>query len=58
LLPEYGVGHLELVRDIETRAQRLGGLVFAGSAYRGVGIPDCVATGEAGAESVFGYMGR
>jgi oxygen-dependent protoporphyrinogen oxidase len=58
LLPEYGVGHVELVREIETRAAQLPGLALAGSAYRGVGIPDCVATGEAGAEQAFGYIRR
>lgn len=58
LLPEYGVGHVELVDEIERRAATLGGLAFAGSAYRGVGIPDCIATGEAGAESAFGYIRR
>jgi protoporphyrinogen/coproporphyrinogen III oxidase len=52
MLPEYGVGHVELVRTIEQRAALLGGLAFAGSAYHGVGIPDCVASGQAAAGSV------
>jgi len=56
LLPEYGVGHVERVREIERRTFGIGGLTLAGSAYRGVGIPDCVQTGEAGAESAFGYI--
>jgi oxygen-dependent protoporphyrinogen oxidase len=51
LLPEYGVGHLELVNEIATRAAALGGLALAGSAYGGVGIPDCVASGTAAARS-------
>lgn len=49
LLPEYGVGHVALVASIEERAHGLNGLALAGSAYHGVGIPDCVATGEAAA---------
>lgn len=53
LLPEYGVGHVGLVRSIENRAAAKGGLAFAGSAYHGVGIPDCVATGQAAAERTF-----
>ena len=28
------------------------GLALAGAAYRGVGIPDCIASGEAAAELV------
>jgi oxygen-dependent protoporphyrinogen oxidase len=49
LLPEYAVGHVGLVASIEQRAAALGGLALAGSAYRGVGIPDCVASGQAAA---------
>lgn len=56
LLPEYGVDHGHLVRRIEQNATAQGGLALAGSAYHGVGIPDCVQTGEAAAESVFGYI--
>lgn len=53
-LPEYGVGHVPLVRDIDERAGRLGGLVLAGSAYRGVGIPDCAETGSTAAARLLG----
>jgi oxygen-dependent protoporphyrinogen oxidase len=56
LLPEYGVGHTDLVAKIEQRAPNLPGFAIAGSAYRGVGIPDCIATGEAAAGSAFGYV--
>lgn len=50
MLPEYGVGHVRLVEAIEARAAQHSGLAFAGSALHGVGIPDCVATGQAAAE--------
>lgn len=56
LLPEYGVGHTQLVAGIERQAARLPGFSLAGSALRGVGLPDCIATGEAAAESAFGYV--
>ncbi len=46
LLPEYGVGHAGAVADIEKRVSELGGLALAGSAYQGVGIPDCVASAQ------------
>jgi protoporphyrinogen/coproporphyrinogen III oxidase len=52
LLPEYGVGHVELVDEIETSAAGVGGLALAGSGYRGVGIPDCAATGRTAAKQV------
>jgi oxygen-dependent protoporphyrinogen oxidase len=50
MLPEYGVGHPQLISAIEDRTAALGGLALAGSALRGVGIPDCVASGIEAAE--------
>ena len=52
MLPEYGVGHQALVASIRERAEALPGLALAGSAYSGVGIPDCIATGKAAAARV------
>jgi oxygen-dependent protoporphyrinogen oxidase len=51
-MPQYHVGHLERVTRIEGLAARHSGLALAGSAYRGVGVPDCVAGGERAAEQV------
>ncbi len=42
--PQYDVGHLERVAAIE--AALPAGVVVTGSAYRGVGIPDCVKQGR------------
>jgi oxygen-dependent protoporphyrinogen oxidase len=53
-MPQYRVGHLARVDAIERRARALPGLHLAGGAYRGVGIADCVRSGEAAAEAVFG----
>jgi oxygen-dependent protoporphyrinogen oxidase len=41
-MPQYVVGHLDRVERIEERLQSLPGLVLAGGAYRGSGIPDTV----------------
>ena len=41
-MAQYGVGHQDLVKKIEARASRHPGLHFAGSAYRGVGLPDVI----------------
>ena len=51
-MPQYEVGHLERVRAIEERLAAHSGLFLAGNACRGVGIPDCVRSGEAAAEAV------
>jgi len=49
-MPQYDVGHLDRIAAIEARLEALPGLALAGGAYRGVGIADCVRSGEAAAE--------
>lgn len=51
-LPEYAVGHLERVAEMERRATSLPRLALAGAAYRGVGVSDCVRSGESAAQRV------
>jgi oxygen-dependent protoporphyrinogen oxidase len=51
-MPQYEVGHLERVNEIEGLVNELAGLSLAGNAYRGAGIPDCIRSGEAAAESI------
>lgn len=48
-MPQYVLGHLDRVAAIERGLDNLPGLQLAGNAYRGVGIPDCIASGEAAA---------
>ena len=49
-MPQYHVGHLARVETIERLVTGLPGLALAGAAYRGVGIADCVRSGETAAE--------
>jgi oxygen-dependent protoporphyrinogen oxidase len=51
-MPQYAVGHLERVAAIEQATEAWPGLGLAGAAYRGVGIPDCIRSGEAAADAV------
>jgi oxygen-dependent protoporphyrinogen oxidase len=51
-MPQYVLGHPERVARIEAALAEHPGLAVAGAAYRGVGIPDCIRSGEAAAESV------
>lgn len=51
-MPQYEVGHLERVKRIESRAATHPGLALAGNAYHGVGIPQCIHSGELAAELV------
>jgi oxygen-dependent protoporphyrinogen oxidase len=49
-MPQYRVGHEERIRSIRARLRGFPTLALAGSAYEGVGISDCVRTGEEAAE--------
>lgn len=51
-MPQYVLGHLERLDAIERRLAEQPGLAVAGAAYRGVGIPDCIASGEEAAHRV------
>jgi len=51
-MAQYGVGHLERMQLIRDRVANLPGLALAGNAYEGIGVPDCIRTGQQAAESV------
>ena len=51
-MPQYLVGHATRAAAIERSVARLPGLRLAGGAYRGVGIADCVRSGEEAAEAL------
>jgi protoporphyrinogen/coproporphyrinogen III oxidase len=55
-MPQYAVGHLTRVAEIERIAAGISGLALAGAYFRGVGIPDCIASGERAAETVFSQL--
>lgn len=41
-LPEYRIGHRDLVRSVRNKVELLPGLELAGNYMDGVGLPDCV----------------
>jgi oxygen-dependent protoporphyrinogen oxidase len=49
-MPQYHVGHLQLVEQIERCAAGIANFALAGNAFRGVGIPFCIHSGERAAE--------
>jgi oxygen-dependent protoporphyrinogen oxidase len=55
-MPQYCVGHIERVGAINAQLSRHRGLALAGSAYGGVGIPDCIHGGEAAAEAIIAAL--
>ena len=55
-LPQYLVGHPARVAAVDAAVAAVPGLAVAGAAYRGVGVPACVATGEAAASGITRHL--
>jgi oxygen-dependent protoporphyrinogen oxidase len=51
-MAQYGVGHIERLDRIERLRQQLPALALAGNGYRGIGVPDCVRSGQEAAKQV------
>ncbi|QDU27377.1 Protoporphyrinogen oxidase [Anatilimnocola aggregata] len=56
VMPQYHVGHLDLVAKIDAAANAIPHFALAGNAYHGVGIPFCVRSGEEAAERIASAM--
>ena len=54
--PQYNIGHLSRVLEIEKESAKHPGLFLAGAAYKGVGIPDCIKQGWETAEHVIRFL--
>ena len=55
-MPQYHVGHEKRIQRIEAALHAYPTLALAGSAYHGVGISDCVRTGEEAAEKIIEHI--
>jgi oxygen-dependent protoporphyrinogen oxidase len=53
-LPQYGIGHLERMAELDERVGRLDGLSLLGNGYRGVGLPDLIRDARAAARQIAG----
>ena len=56
-MPQYTLGHPDRLVTIDERLAAHPGLFTAGAAYRGVGIPDCIRSGEAAAQAAAAHLG-
>ncbi len=52
VMPQYAVGHRARLDAIAGCLEAMPGVILAGAAYRGVGVPDCVRQGKEAAEAV------
>ncbi|MGH3855395.1 MAG: protoporphyrinogen oxidase [Pseudonocardiaceae bacterium] len=55
-LPQYAPGHLDAVAALERDVARSAGLAVAGATLHGVGLPACIATADAAARRIAGYL--
>jgi oxygen-dependent protoporphyrinogen oxidase len=55
-MPQYHVGHAARIQRIENCLDRFSTIALAGSAYHGVGISDCIRTGEEAAKKIVGCL--
>ena len=53
---QYQVGHAALIESVRKELQSFPGLVVTGSAYTGIGIPDCIRDGVSAAKEVIEFL--
>ena len=51
-MAQYEVGHLARIKRIERLTRELPHFQLAGNAYQGIGIPDCIRSGENAARDI------
>ena len=56
-MPQYTLGHLDRVDEIERRSAGIPAFALAGGAFRGVGVPNCIESGERAVTKVLGDLG-
>ncbi len=58
-MPQYAPGHGERIDRLEAMvAREAPGLQLAGAGYRGLGVPACIAQGQAAARAALATIGR
>ncbi len=57
-LPQYNLGYGGVLEGIRAALEELPGLYLAGAAYGGVGIPDCIRSGDEAAAGAAAYLNQ
>jgi oxygen-dependent protoporphyrinogen oxidase len=55
-IPQYRLGHRELIEAVRRRLADVPGIALAGNAYAGIGVPYCIASGHKAAEQISAYL--
>ncbi|HET7142482.1 MAG TPA: protoporphyrinogen oxidase, partial [Anaerolineales bacterium] len=57
-MPQYNLGHADILKRIDTALEKHPNLALAGNGYRGIGIPDCIHSGELAVEKILKHEGH
>ena len=55
-MPQYTLGHVDRVAQIDRCLESTPGVFLAGNSYRGVGIPDCIRSGQQAASKTLRFL--
>ncbi len=55
-MAQYEAGHIARVERIEERVSDIAGLAIAGNAFHGIGVPDCIRSGQQAAKAILGAL--
>ncbi len=55
-LPQYTIGHAVRLALLDDAERACPGLFFTGDAYRGLGVPDCIAAATRRAGEIAAYV--
>jgi oxygen-dependent protoporphyrinogen oxidase len=56
-MPQYNLGHPEKLAKVDAVLEKHHGLALAGNGYRGIGIPDCIHSGELAVQKILENRG-
>jgi len=56
-MPQYNLGHPEILKRIDAALEKHAGLALAGNGYRGIGIPDCIHSGHLAVQKILNHEG-
>jgi oxygen-dependent protoporphyrinogen oxidase len=56
-MAQYTVGHAQRVENIQRLAAQLPSFALAGNAYSGIGLPDCIRSGQNAAKQILTALG-
>jgi protoporphyrinogen/coproporphyrinogen III oxidase len=54
-MPQYNLGHPQILKRIDLALEKYPNLALAGNGYRGIGIPDCIHSGELAIDRVLAF---